>query len=166
MLGAGYAAAGTLGLVVAADLLAVLAARPPAAQPAGRAGPGGGQRGQAAAIRWLPARWRQIRRRRAADRAGEAGFPSYRKIRSDLSWAMVSMRHHDLVVRPLLARLAGSELAQRHRIDLAADPERAERLVGADLWPLIDPGRPPATGDEPGPDLPTLTRIVARLEQL
>jgi hypothetical protein len=94
-------------------------------------------------------------------------FPAYAKISSDLSWAPVSQWHYDHGLRPLLSRLFESLLAERHRVDLTADPERARSLVGDDVWPLIDPAGPPSFDSRaPGTDLPTLTRIVDRLEQL
>jgi hypothetical protein len=67
----------------------------------------------------------------------------------------------------LLSRLFESVLAERHQVDLTADPERARSLVGDDVWPLIDPSRPPSfDSSAPGTDLRTLTRIVDRLERL
>jgi hypothetical protein len=52
-------------------------------------------------------------------------------------------------------------------VDLTRDPARARDLVGDDIWPLIDPSRPPSFDSKaPGADLRTLTRIVDRLEQL
>jgi hypothetical protein len=94
-------------------------------------------------------------------------FPAYAKISSDLGWAPVSQWHYDHGIRPLLTRLFESGLAERHRVDLTADPARARSVVGDDVWPLIDPSRPPSFDSRaPGPDLRTLTRIVDRLERL
>jgi len=94
-------------------------------------------------------------------------FPAYAKISSDLGWAPVSQWHYDHGLRPLLSRLFESVLAERYRVDLTADPERARSVVGDDIWPLIDPSRPPSLDSRaPGTDLRTLTRIVDRLERL
>ena len=58
-------------------------------------------------------------------------------------------------------------LEDRHRLDLDGAPGQARRLMGADLWPLVDPARPASDdSNAPGVDLPTLARIVTRLEEL
>jgi hypothetical protein len=155
---------GPFGLVVAAECLAALAlvialARTPA---------GVRERGTP-----LAAGWARMARDRIWPRRGPpalvrpADFPAYAKISSDLGWAPVSQWHYDHGIRPLLGRLLESALAERHRVDLATDPARARSLVGDDIWPLIDPSRPPSFDSKaPGADLRTLTRIVDRLEQL
>jgi hypothetical protein len=147
-LAAAYAVAGPRGAVVAGTILAagaVLAAR--AALPPG---PRHG-----------------IRRRAAAAEVQAADFPGYRRIAGDLSWATTSRRHYDRIARPMLGRLLGAALAERHRVDVARQPDAARRLFGEDLWPLLDPARPPSDdGDAPGVDLATLARIADRLEQL
>jgi hypothetical protein len=164
-LAAALAVGGPLGLAVAAECLAALAlvialARTP-----------GGVR-ERRTPRTAPA-WARITRGRIWRRRGPpavvraADFPAYTKISSDLGWAPVSAWHYDHGIRPLFGRLAASALAERHRVDLARDPARARGLVGADIWPLIDPARPPSFDSKaPGADLRTLTRIVDRLEQL
>jgi len=156
---------GPFGLVVAAECLAglglliALATVPrgtrelPAGRPASRRpGP----------------RWAWFWRRRAsAPPVQTADFPSYAKISSDLGWAPVSEWHYDHGVRPLLARLVTLALAEHHRVDVATDPARARQLVGDEIWPLVDPFRPPSLDSKaPGADLRTLARIVDRLEQL
>jgi hypothetical protein len=104
---------------------------------------------------------------RPAGAVRSADFPAYAKISSDLGWAPVSAWHYDHGIRPLFGRLAGSALAERHRVDLARDPAKARELIGDDIWPLIDPARPPSFDSKaPGADLRTLARIVDRLEQL
>jgi hypothetical protein len=98
---------------------------------------------------------------------GARAFRTYRRIAGDLGWARVSRRHYDHGIRPLLVRLLASLLAERHGIDLAREPDRARRLVGGDLWPLIDPAQPLSNNDRaPGVDRATLSRIVERLEEL
>ena len=53
----------------------------------------------------------------------------------------------------MLSRLLGAALQERHRLDITQQPEAARRLVGADLWPLIDPSAPPSDDSgAPGPD--------------
>ena len=164
-LGTALAVTGLFGLVVAADCLAglgliiALAAVPRGGrEPPARRPPSTGA--------WP--RWALFRRRlNPATPVQTADFPSYTKISSDLGWAPVSQRHYDHGLRPLLSRLFESVLAERHRVDLTADPERARSLVGDDVWPLIDPSRPPSSdSNAPGTDLHTLIRIVDRLERL
>lgn len=96
-----------------------------------------------------------------------AAFRSYREVAEQLSWAAVSPRHYDLVTRPLLTRLAASRLADRHRVDLHADPAAARVLLGDDVWPWVDPHRETSRDSQPpGVGRETLTRVVDRLESL
>lgn len=156
---------GTFGLVVAADCLAglgliiALVAVPRGARDVAAWRP---QRA------WARLSWARFLRRQAPPTAVQAAdFPSYAKISSDLGWAPVSQWHYDHGVRPLLARLVQSVLMDHHRVDAAADPARARRLVGDEIWPLVDPSRPPSLDSKaPGADLRTLSRVVDRLEQL
>ena len=84
-------------------------------------------------------------------------------------------------VKPELERLYAVRLAERHGVSLHAEPERAAALIGPELWPWIDPRRPPSHPNPKGPRL-TLDRrsaaqpppppdavliaLVDRLEQL
>ncbi len=107
--------------------------------------------------------------RRAHGVAGDGArpFAAYRRIREALGWAGVSARHYDLATRPVLQRLLAARLAERHGIDPVRSPDRARALVGADLWPLLDPARPAsADSGAPGIDMATLHRLVDRLEEL
>jgi len=156
---------GPLGLVIAANCLAVLgllaiAARTP---PGPRPQPGTFFTG---ALSWLTRGWLPRGGRRPPP-VQAADFPAYLKISSDLAWAPVSEWHYDHGVRPLLIRLLRARLAERHRLDPAADPRRARELVGDDIWPLVDPLRPVSLDSRaPGADVTALTRVVDRLEQL
>ena len=148
-LAAAYAVAGPEGLAAAGTVLAA------AAVLAGRATitPAAAQR---------PAR-----RHVAASAVRAADFPAYQKIEYALGWAAASQRHYDRITRPMLSRLLGAALQERHRLDITQQPEAARRLVGADLWPLIDPSAPPSDDSgAPGPDKAGLSRVVGRLEQL
>jgi hypothetical protein len=157
------AVGGPFAVVVTAECLAALAvvvvlARTPGGLRARRAP-------QAAA--WARAVRARLWRRSPPAQVRSADFPAYAKISSDLSWAPVSQWHYDHGIRPLFGRLLESVLAERHRVDLARDPARARDLAGDDIWPLVDPSRPPSFDSKaPGADLRTLTRIVDRLEQL
>jgi hypothetical protein len=167
-LAAALAVGGPFALAVVAECLAALAlvillVRTPAGAQERRA-PGAAARA-APVTRSRLGRFWPGHRPPAAVRT--ADFPAYAKISSDLGWAPVSAWHYDHGIRVLFGRLAESVLAERHRVDLARDPARARDLVGDDIWPLIDPARPPSFDSKaPGADLPTLTRIVDRLEQL
>jgi hypothetical protein len=165
ILGGSLAVSGQLGLVIAADSLAAVALVVALASTPAGVREHGVLRPVAA---WARAARQRIWPRRAAPAAVRpSDFPAYAKISSDLDWAPVSQWHYDHGLRPLLSRLFESVLAERHRVDLTADPERARSLVGDEVWPLIDPSRPPSfDSSAPGTDLRTLTRIVDRLEQL
>jgi hypothetical protein len=164
ILGASLAVGGQFGLVVAADCLAGLALL------MALAGTPGGMRERGVllpAVTLARAVRYRIWPRQATPAVRSSDFPAYAKISSDLGWAPVSQWHYDHGIRPLLTRLFESGLAERHRVDLTADPARARSVVGDDVWPLIDPSRPPSFDSRaPGPDLRTLTRIVDRLERL
>jgi len=164
-LAAAFASAGQFGLVIVADCLAAVALL------VALAGTPRGVRERGVLLpvaAWARGTWQRIKRRRAAPAAVQTSdFPAYAKISSDLGWAPVSQWHYDHGLRPLLSRLFESVLAERYRVDLTADPERARSVVGDDIWPLIDPSRPPSFDSRaPGTDLRTLTRIVDRLERL
>ena len=104
---------------------------------------------------------------RRTGEGSETDFPAYRKITSDLSWAVASPRHYDHGLRLRLAGLLDARLAQRYGLDAAAQPERARELLGAELWPLLDTSRPPSNDSRgPGVSMATVDRIVTRLEEL
>jgi hypothetical protein len=158
-------ATGPFGLVVAADGLAALGLVIALAVTPGSSAERPVER-QGGARAWL-ARTGLLRRAGPRPAVQASDFPAYAKISSDLGWAHVSRWHYDHGVRPLLARLAQSALAEHHRVDTAADPARAQRLVGDDIWPFVDPSRPPSFDSKtPGVGPRTLSRIVDRLEQL
>ena len=143
----GVGAFGAAGLVVSLSVLAVA--------------------GAVFALSRVPAAPELRRPRKPGPPVENAPFRSYRQVAEALSWAEVSPRHYDLMTRPLFVRLLESRLADHHRVDLAADPAEARRLVGDDVWHWLDPDREVARqGQPPGVDLATLTRIVDRLEKL
>jgi hypothetical protein len=157
------AVGGPFALVVTAECLAVLILVVVLARTPG----GVRERGVPRAAAWAPAVRARLARHSPPAEVRSADFPAYAKISSDLGWAPVSQWHYDHGIRPLFGRLLESVLAERHRVDLTRDPARARDLVGDDIWPLVDPSRPPSFDSKaPGADLRTLTRIVDRLEQL
>ncbi|WP_327292866.1 hypothetical protein [Streptomyces sp. NBC_01198] len=72
--------------------------------------------------------------------------------------------HFVATLRPQLQRLFAARLAERHGVELHRSPERAKALIGADLWPWIDPRTRPAHR----PDDPerVLRALLDRLEAL
>jgi len=71
--------------------------------------------------------------------------------------------HFATTLRPQLQRLFAARLAERHGVDLHRGPERARALVGAELWPWLDPAAPPP---EPRLTEPALRALLDRLEAL
>ena len=107
------------------------------------------------------------RRSRPGPPVENAPFRAYRQVAEQLSWAAVSRRHYDLITRPLLTALAAARLADRHRVDLHADPDAARAVVGEDVWPWIDPAPEPSrNGQPPGVGPQTLSLIFGRLEEI
>lgn len=96
-----------------------------------------------------------------------APYRTYRRVAEQLSWAQVSPRHYDVVTRPLLQGLMASRLAERQGIDVHRSPDAARALLGEDVWPWLDPARPPSgTSRPPGLDPRVLVTLVDRLEAL
>ncbi|QNP74784.1 hypothetical protein IAG44_38610 [Streptomyces roseirectus] len=71
--------------------------------------------------------------------------------------------HFATVMRPQLQRLFAARLAQRHGVAMYRNPGRARSLVGAELWPWIDPG---ATAPRSTLPEPVLRSLLDRLETL
>jgi hypothetical protein len=70
-------------------------------------------------------------------------------------------------LRPALIELAGGLLSSRRGIDLEEEPERAQAVLGDDVWELVRPDRPQplerlGTGIKPD----RLERVVSTLEHL
>jgi hypothetical protein len=106
----------------------------------------------------------QSRRRPADD-----GWQTFNDIAAQLGWAKVSRRHFDRTPRRILQRVAAAALDDRAGLDFysARDREQAIDLIGPELWPLLDPERPPSTdSDAPGVDPRTIDRLLTRLETL
>ena len=97
------------------------------------------------------------------------GWQTFMDIASELGWARVSRRHFDHRPRRVLQRVTAAALETRAGVDFFAprDRERAIALIGADLWPLVDPQRQPSTDSRaPGLDPATIDRLLTRLERL
>ena len=144
---AGVLVAGAAGVLVVATALAAVA-------------------GLVLALR-TPEAPRRRRRARPGPEVGDASFRAVREVAEQLSWGAVSPRHYDLTTKPLFVEIAAARLAERHRVDLYASPERAAELVGPDVWRFIDPRQPPSrNGQPPGVPRHVLALVVDRLEQL
>jgi hypothetical protein len=65
---------------------------------------------------------------------------------------------------PFLRDIATEQLESRHGVDLAAQPDRASRLLGAEGWDLLQPDRPPP-GDRLAPGL-SLERVDAAVKAI
>lgn len=97
------------------------------------------------------------------------GWKTFSGIAGELGWAKVSRRHFDHAPRQMLQRVAAAALDRRAGVDFysARDRDRAIELIGADLWPLVDPQRTPSTDSRaPGLDPATIDRLLSRLETL
>ena len=92
---------------------------------------------------------------------------SFGHVVNDLAWSGHSMREFDRTLRPRLTRILGVRLLDNRGVRLDRDPLRAQGLVGAEAWRLLDPARPKVLDwDSPGVDLRTIQRVVDRLEAL
>lgn len=71
-------------------------------------------------------------------------------------------------LRRELTRLAAARLAERHGVNLYRDPATAAALIGADLWPLVDPGLLAAQPGTRPADVPVraVGELIERLERM
>ena len=70
-------------------------------------------------------------------------------------------------LRPALIELAAGLLSWRRGIDLEQEPERAQVVLGEDVWELVRPDRPqPLERLGAGIDEAHLERVVSALEQV
>jgi hypothetical protein len=88
-------------------------------------------------------------------------------VANDLDQSTASAFHLHVRLCPLLREIASSRLRLRYGVDLFADPRRAQELVGALAWELVDPRRPPPRDRlAPGPSLAYLRDVIDELERL
>jgi hypothetical protein len=69
-------------------------------------------------------------------------------------------------VRPLLRDAARRRLAERHRVDLDRDPDRARALLGEPAWELLAPDRPEPDRTAAGWRPEALAAVIRRVEDL
>jgi hypothetical protein len=87
--------------------------------------------------------------------------PSVDRARAIVGWAQGSRLDWDRHVRPVLARELSELLSARR------GPAANESLLGADVWPWVDPHAPFSTDlDQPGPGRDGLAQVLDRLERL
>jgi hypothetical protein len=69
-------------------------------------------------------------------------------------------------LRHVVREVAEQRLWARHAIDFEADAERAELLLGAEVWALVRPDRPPPPDPfAPGLGLRGIETVIAELER-
>jgi hypothetical protein len=70
-------------------------------------------------------------------------------------------------LRPIVREIAAQRLWARHAVDLESSPERAESILGPEVWELARPNRtPPPEPFAPGLGARGIEQVVARLEQV
>lgn len=85
------------------------------------------------------------------------------RLDASLERATENAEQFALSTRPMLRRLATERLRTKHGIDAAADPARARRLMGEELWEIF--ATPPdAVGPPPAPE--RLHHLVGLVERL
>ncbi len=111
---------------------------------------------------------------------GRTSFTGFWRKHGILTNATASMMSYDAELRPTLQHLLAARLAERHDVNLYADPAAARRLLlpgsargtthaGRDdqLWYWLDPARPAETRPQvKGIPPRTLAAIIDRLERL
>ena len=69
-------------------------------------------------------------------------------------------------LRPLLRDLAADRLSAGHNVSLDGQPERAQQLLGEELWELVRADREVGRRSGPGVEPAVLTVFIERLEAL
>ncbi len=121
----------------------------------------------------LPTAREPLTERSAARMIGSrSSFLGFWRKRSIMQDAIRSMVVYDADLRPALQHLLAARLAERHGVNLYADPATARRLVLTGprddaLWIWLDPSRPAETEQRRAGIPPrTLAAILDRLERL
>lgn len=102
-------------------------------------------------------------RRRADD---EGQLPELARVERELVMGSAAAFDFHRRLRPLLCEVADHRLRLRG-IFADEQPERAQAVLGEDVWELVRPDRPvPDDRHAPGVDLDEVETVVARLERL
>jgi hypothetical protein len=89
------------------------------------------------------------------------------RMERELEVGVASAAHAHRRLLPLLRAAAAARLATGHGVDLVRSPERAEALLGADVWELFRPDRPaPADRNAPGVPRAAVVAVVEKVESL
>jgi hypothetical protein len=91
--------------------------------------------------------------------------PELVRIEQQLALAATTAFDVHYRLRHLVRDVAVQRLWARHAIDFEADAERAELLVGPEVWELVRPDRPaPADPFAPGLGLAGIDKVITELE--
>jgi hypothetical protein len=98
---------------------------------------------------------------------GDRRLPELKRIEREVVLATGSEFDQHLRIKPLVRDVGEHRLWTRRGIDLEANPEKARRLLGSDVWELVKPGAPdPNSRYLRGLDLASLTRALDEIENL
>lgn len=93
--------------------------------------------------------------------------PELVRIEREIVLATGSGFDRQLRVGPLMRDIARHKLWTRRGVDLDEQPERAQELLGRDVYSLLRAGRPePNTRYAPGADVAELRQILERIEKV
>jgi len=93
--------------------------------------------------------------------------PELVRIEREVVLATGSGFDRQMRIGPLMRDIARHKLWTRRGIDLDEQPERAQELLGAEVWGLLRAGRPdPNSRYAPGAEIAELRRILERIEKV
>jgi hypothetical protein len=94
-------------------------------------------------------------------------LPELVRIERDVVLATGSGFDRQMRVGPLMRDIARHRLWTRRGVDLDDQPERAQELLGSDVWNLLRAGRPdPNSRYARGADVAELRQILERIEKV
>lgn len=94
-------------------------------------------------------------------------LPDLEQVQRELALAGQTAADLHFRLRPRLRRIAARLLASRRGIDLDARPDAARRVLGDELWEIVQPAREaPRQRDAPGLDVAAADRLVTALERI